>query len=84
MPTYEYLCKACGYQFESFHGIAEDPVSTCPKCQGEVERLINGGIGLIFKGSGFYLTDYKNKPQSSPSEKDKKSDKSEAKDSSKK
>ncbi|MDQ7054433.1 MAG: zinc ribbon domain-containing protein [candidate division KSB1 bacterium] len=61
MPTYEYVCRECGYQFEEFHGIAEDPISHCPKCDGKVERLINGGIGLIFKGNGFYLTDYKNK-----------------------
>ncbi len=64
MPTYEYLCKECGHQFEAFHSIVEDPLSECPECGGRLQRLINGGIGLIFKGSGFYLTDYKNKSSS--------------------
>jgi putative FmdB family regulatory protein len=58
MPTYEYLCKICGHQFDEFQSIVADPLQNCPKCNGKVERLINGGIGLIFKGSGFYLTDY--------------------------
>ena len=58
MPTYDYLCKTCGHRFEEFHSIASEPVQACPQCGNAVERLINGGIGLIFKGSGFYLTDY--------------------------
>ncbi|MCA9742631.1 MAG: zinc ribbon domain-containing protein [Deferribacteres bacterium] len=60
MPTYDYRCKTCGHQFEVFHSISAEPVQACPNCNGngQVERLINGGIGLIFKGSGFYLTDY--------------------------
>lgn len=58
MPTYDYLCKVCGHRFEEFHSISAEPVQACPECNGKVERLINGGIGLIFKGSGFYLTDY--------------------------
>lgn len=60
MPTYEYACKECGFRFEEFQSIVSEPIRICPKCKGEVERLINGGIGLIFRGSGFYLTDYKN------------------------
>ncbi len=64
MPTYEYVCLECGFHFEEFHSIAEEPISHCPKCDGTVKRLINGGIGLIFKGNGFYLTDYKNKSSS--------------------
>ncbi|MGC8653747.1 MAG: FmdB family zinc ribbon protein [Candidatus Kryptoniota bacterium] len=66
MPTYEYKCQKCGYSFEEFQPINDDPLSTCPKCGGSVHRVIGAGAGLIFKGSGFYLTDYK-KTGSSPS-----------------
>jgi putative FmdB family regulatory protein len=59
MPTYEYACQKCGYQFEEFQAITADPLTECPKCGGEVKRLISAGAGLIFKGSGFYITDYK-------------------------
>lgn len=59
MPTYEYRCKSCGYEFEAFQSIAAEPLTTCPRCTGRVMRLISGGGGLIFKGSGFYETDYK-------------------------
>ncbi|MFQ5633101.1 MAG: FmdB family zinc ribbon protein [bacterium] len=58
MPTYDYRCKKCGHAFEEFQSIVAEPIETCPQCDGNVERLINGGVGLIFKGSGFYLTDY--------------------------
>lgn len=59
MPTYDYICKECGYEFEEFHSISDDPVKICPKCgHPSVERKITGGTGLIFKGSGFYITDY--------------------------
>jgi len=59
MPTYEYECKHCGHLFERFQSMMEDPVKKCPECDGEVKRLISSGAGLIFKGSGFYITDYK-------------------------
>lgn len=59
MPTYEYACTQCGYKFEQFQSIVSEPARECPKCTGRLQRLINGGAGLIFKGSGFYLTDYK-------------------------
>lgn len=60
MPTYDYGCKACGTEFEAFHGMTEQPRIACPKCgSGETARLLAGGAGLIFKGSGFYITDYK-------------------------
>ncbi len=59
MPTYEYACQKCGYQFEEFQAITADPLTECPECGGEVKRLISAGAGLIFKGSGFYITDYK-------------------------
>lgn len=63
MPTYEYICTKCGHEFEAFQSITEEPVKTCPKCKGKVERKISGGAGLIFKGSGFYITDYKKSPE---------------------
>jgi len=59
MPTYDYKCKKCGYRFEQFQTITDDPIERCPKCEGEVERLISGGAGLLFKGNGFYITDYR-------------------------
>jgi len=64
MPTYEYYCTSCGFEFEEFQSIASEPLSICPKCSEEVKRKISGGTGLIFKGSGFYITDYKNKKTS--------------------
>ena len=60
MPTYEYECKTCNHRFEVFQAISDEPIKTCEKCQKEVRRLIFGGAGVIFKGSGFYVTD-KNK-----------------------
>ena len=59
MPTYEYECRKCGHRFERFQPITAAPVKTCPKCRGRVARVLSGGAGIIFKGSGFYQTDYK-------------------------
>lgn len=59
MPTYEYECSSCGRRFEEFQGIMDKPLRTCPRCKGEVKRLISGGGGLLFKGSGFYITDHR-------------------------
>jgi putative FmdB family regulatory protein len=59
MPTYEYECKTCGYCFDVFQSMSDSPLSTCPQCGKEVRRIINGGSGIIFKGSGFYVTDKK-------------------------
>jgi len=59
MPTYEYLCQKCGHRFELFQSIKDAPRKTCPKCRGRVKRLLGTGAGLIFKGSGFYGTDYR-------------------------
>jgi putative FmdB family regulatory protein len=59
MPTYEYECQKCGHQFEVFQSIKEAPKKTCPECKGRVKRLLGTGAGIIFKGSGFYSTDYR-------------------------
>ncbi len=59
MPTYDYECTACGYTFEAFQSMSEKPLSKCPECGKKIQRLIGGGIGVIFKGSGFYATDSK-------------------------
>jgi putative FmdB family regulatory protein len=62
MPTYEYKCTGCGFKFEQFHAMTAAPVKVCPKCKKlSVKRLISIGAGIIFKGSGFYATDYKKK-----------------------
>ncbi len=57
MPTYDYECKDCGHTFEHFQSMSEDPLKICPECGGVLRRLIGGGMGIIFKGSGFYVTD---------------------------
>ena len=60
MPTYDYVCAKCGYQFEAFQSMSDAPLTKCPKCKtGKVKRLIGAGAGFMFKGSGFYETDYK-------------------------
>ena len=60
MPTYEYECAACGHRFEEFQSIKAKPTVVCPKCKKrKVKRLISAGGGFIFKGSGFYITDYR-------------------------
>ena len=61
MPTYEYECGKCGNVFEAFQSMNDQPIKKCPKCKGKVQRLIGKGAGIIFKGSGFYETDYKKK-----------------------
>lgn len=60
MPTYDYKCIDCNYSFELFQPMSAEPLETCPECKGKVKRLIGTGAGAIFKGSGFYQTDYKN------------------------
>jgi len=67
MPTYEYVCEKCGHEFEAFQSISAKPLKSCPKQQcaqkkwgrGRVTKKISGGAGLLFKGSGFYITDYR-------------------------
>ena len=60
MPTYDYSCAACGHRFERFESINDDALKACPKCgKKKAKRQLGTGAGLIFKGSGFYTTDYK-------------------------
>ena len=60
MPTYEYRCKECGHEFEELESMMSDPLVICPKCgKPALKRILGGGTGMIFKGSGFYQTDYK-------------------------
>ena len=90
MPTYDYKCLACDVRFEKFQGITAPALEDCPECGGKVKRLIGAGAGLIFKGSGFYITDYrsegykesakKDKDKSGSSDKSKSSEKSEKKE----
>ncbi len=72
MPTYEYKCLACDIRFERFQGITAPPIEECPECSGKVKRLIGAGAGLIFKGSGFYITDYRSDGYKESAKKDKK------------
>lgn len=76
MPTYDYRCEKCGHTFEAFQQMTAAPLTECPACHGPVQRLIGGGTGLIFKGSGFYITDYKksNSSTSTTAKKDKPAD----------
>ncbi len=59
MPTYDYQCDRCGVTFEIFQEITDRPKRKCPQCGGRIRRLIGAGAGLLFKGSGFYTTDYR-------------------------
>ncbi len=69
MPTYEYRCLKCKKRFDASQRMSDKPLSQCIHCKGKVERLIGAGAGFIFKGSGFYETDYKRKsePPKTPS-----------------
>jgi len=64
MPTYEYECSSCGHTFEAFQSMSDTPLSSCPQCGQAVKRLIFGGTGVIFKGSGFYVNDSRKKSSS--------------------
>lgn len=64
MPTYEYACPKCGHTFELVQSMRDEPIKKCPACKKTgVKRLVGAGAGLIFKGTGFYITDYKNKKE---------------------
>jgi putative FmdB family regulatory protein len=78
MPTYEYVCEKCGHQFEQVQSISAKPLETCPESacaqkrwgKGKVKRAISGGAGLLFKGSGFYITDYRSEKYKEAAKKD--------------
>ena len=67
MPTYEYECKKTGRRFEVFQNMSDDPIQRCPECGGKARHLIGTGGGIIFKGSGFYATDYRKSAGNRPS-----------------
>ncbi len=71
MPTYEYRC-AEGHEFERFQKMTDEPISACPDCGAEAERIISGGGGLVFKGEGFYATDYRSEEYRKKASKEKK------------
>ncbi|MGH7731609.1 MAG: FmdB family zinc ribbon protein [Candidatus Eiseniibacteriota bacterium] len=71
MPTYVYRCKKCTRRFELFHGITDETVKRCPRCRAKAERVPAGGAGIIFKGSGFYITDYRSKSYKDKARQDK-------------
>ena len=75
MPTYDYQCESCGRTFEHFQSMSDEPLSECEECNGSLKRLIGGGLGIIFKGSGFYVTDNKSKNSSNTAPKAVPSDK---------
>jgi putative FmdB family regulatory protein len=91
MPTYEYQCEKCKKSFELFQSMKDEPIQTCPKEQcrtktwgkGKVKRLLGTGAGLIFKGSGFYITDYRSEGYKASAKKDTSSDAGGAKTESK-
>ena len=71
MPTYEYRCESCGHEFEEFQSITAKPIKICPKCgKSAVKRLISAGAGVIFRGSGFYQTDYRSEKYQAAAKKD--------------
>ena len=61
MPTYEYQCAKCKKRHEAFQSITAKPLTKCPRCRGRLKRLMGSGSGFLFKGSGFYITDYRSK-----------------------
>lgn len=86
MPTYEYICEKCGHEFEAFHSISAKPLTTCPEdcCKkktwgrGRVKKKIGAGAGLLFKGSGFYITDYRSKSYNEAAKKESATSKTES------
>lgn len=67
MPTYDYACDSCGHSFEAFQKMSDEPLRECPECGKAVRRVLSGGIGISFKGSGFYVNDASSAKPASPS-----------------
>ena len=85
MPTYDYICNECNEMYEYFQSMSDDPLTECSECKKDsLRRVISGGTGLIFKGSGYYLTDYKNKKDKETYKKDNSSKKKNKKNKQKK
>lgn len=83
MPTYEYSCQNCGHEMEAFQRMSDDPLKDCPDCETPaLKRKIGLGAGIIFKGGGFYETDFKDKKGKAPSKSDAKTKDSESKSTS--
>lgn len=82
MPTYDYECLQCGHTFEQFHGI-KAPYPPCPECGKDVRRKIGTGAGLLFKGSGYYITDYRSESYKKASKAEQSSSTTPAKDTAK-
>ena len=83
MPTYEYRCNKCEDTFDAFQSITADPLKLCPSCGGDVVRIISGGAGLLFKGDGFYITDYRSEGYKKDAKKDKPASETKSKSDSK-
>lgn len=80
MPTYRYVCEGCAYAFEEFQPITAKAIRKCPKCKkAKIRRVISGGAAVLFKGSGFYQTDYRSKSYREAEKKEKPEGKSETK-----
>ena len=84
MPTYHYRCNDCGHDFEEWQTMSAPPLEKCPKCDGHAKRVISGGAGLLFKGDGFYITDYRSAAYKKDASKDSSSSSSDSSSSTKK
>jgi len=71
MPTYDYRCRKCHHRFELFHSIKDSTAKRCPRCRGKAERVPSAGAGILFKGSGFYITDYRSRDYQEKARKEK-------------
>jgi putative FmdB family regulatory protein len=83
MPTYQYRCNDCQYEFEEFQSMTAPPLDKCPRCGGPAARVISGGAGLLFKGDGFYITDYRSSGYKKDARKDAPASSSDSKPDSK-
>jgi putative FmdB family regulatory protein len=84
MPTYEYVCDACGHSFDELQGFSEEPLKKCPKCgKNKLRRLFGTGAAVLFKGSGFYETDYRSDSYKEAQKKESEATKPATSDSSK-